>query len=54
MPPKSAAPTAKEASPLRVVQAAIQSRQFAPVYYLHGDDDYLKDAAIREIGRAHV
>jgi DNA polymerase-3 subunit delta len=46
--------TAKEASPLRVVQAAIQSRQFAPVYYLHGDDDYLKDAAIRDLLDAAV
>lgn len=54
MPPKSAAPTAKEASPLRVVQAAIQSRQFAPVYYLHGDDDYLKDAAIRDLLQAAI
>ncbi len=54
MPPKSAAPTAKEASPLRIVQAAIQSRQFAPVYYLHGDDDYLKDAAIRDLMQAAI
>jgi len=54
MPPKSAAPTAKEASPLRVVQAAIQARQFAPVYYLHGDDDYLKDAAIRDLLQAAI
>jgi DNA polymerase III subunit delta len=49
MPSKSAAAPAKEASPLRVVQAAVQSRQFAPVYYLHGDDDYLKDAAVRDL-----
>lgn len=48
MPPKSAAP-AKEASPLRVVQAAVQSRTFAPVYYLFGDDDYLKDGAMRDL-----
>ncbi len=48
MPPRASA-TAKEASPLRVVQAAIQSRTFAPVYYLHGDDDYLKDGAVREL-----
>jgi DNA polymerase-3 subunit delta len=40
---------AKESSPLRVVQAAIQSRSFAPVYYLHGDDDYLKDGAVRDL-----
>jgi DNA polymerase-3 subunit delta len=45
---------AKESSPLRVVQAAIQSRSFAPVYYLHGDDDYLKDAAVRDLLEASI
>lgn len=54
MPPKSSATPAKEASPLRVVQAAIQSRQFAPVYYLHGDDDFLKDGAIRDLLQAAI
>jgi DNA polymerase III subunit delta len=54
MPPKSSASPAKEASPLRVVQAAIQSREFAPVYYLHGDDDYLKDAAVRDLLAAAI
>jgi len=48
MPPRAAAPS-KEASPLRTVQAAVQSRQFDPVYYLHGDDDFLKDGAIRDL-----
>lgn len=54
MPPKSSASPAKEASPLRVVQAAVQSRQFAPVYYLYGDDDFLKDAAIRDLLQAAI
>jgi DNA polymerase-3 subunit delta len=54
MPPKSSATPAREASPLRVVQAAIQSRQFAPVYYLHGDDDFLKDGAIRDLLQAAI
>ncbi|WP_396221816.1 DNA polymerase III subunit delta [Gemmatimonas sp.] len=45
---------AKESSPLRVVQAAIQSRTFAPVYYLHGDDDYLKDGAVRDLLAAAI
>ena len=45
---------AKESSPLRVVQAAIQSRSFAPVYYLHGDDDYLKDGAVRDLLEASI
>jgi DNA polymerase III subunit delta len=41
--------TAKEASPQRVVLAAVQARAFAPVYYLHGDDDYLKEIAVRDL-----
>jgi DNA polymerase-3 subunit delta len=41
--------SSREASPLRIVQAAVQSRTFAPVYYLYGDDDYLKDGAIRDL-----
>ena len=45
---------AKESSSLRVVQAAIQSRSFAPVYYLHGDDDYLKDGAVRDLLEASI
>lgn len=53
MPPRST-PAPKEASALRVVQAALQSRVFAPVYYLHGDDDYLKDAAIRDLLAAAI
>ena len=44
----------KEQSPLRVVQAAVQARQFAPVYYLHGDDDYLKEGAVRDLLDAAV
>jgi DNA polymerase-3 subunit delta len=53
MSPRAAAPP-KEASPLRVVQAAVQSRIFAPVYYLHGDDDFLKDQAIRDLLAAAI
>ncbi|MCE2902943.1 MAG: DNA polymerase III subunit delta [Gemmatimonas sp.] len=53
MPPRAAAP-AKEASPLRVVQAAIQAGQFEPVYYLCGDDDYLKDGAVRDLLTAAI
>ena len=56
MPPRraAAAPPPQEADPLRVVQAAVQARAFAPVYYLHGDDDYLKDGAIRDLLAAAV
>jgi DNA polymerase III subunit delta len=53
MPPRSTT-APKEASALRVVQAAVQSGVFAPVYYLHGDDDYLKDSAIRELLSAAI
>ena len=48
MPPR-ATTTPRESSPQRTVLAAVQSRQFAPVYYLFGDDDYLKDAAIHDL-----
>jgi len=51
MPPKGTSPKAapREASPLRVVQAAVQARAFEPVYYLFGDDDFLKEAAVRDL-----
>lgn len=51
MTPRAERPTttAREASPQRTVLAATQSRVFAPVYYLYGDDDYLKDVAVREL-----
>jgi DNA polymerase-3 subunit delta len=54
MPPRRAATPPQEADPLRVVQAAIQSRTFAPVYYCHGDDDYLKDGAVRDLLAAAI
>ncbi|MEP6780403.1 MAG: DNA polymerase III subunit delta [Gemmatimonadaceae bacterium] len=41
--------TPRESSPQRTVLAAVQSSTFAPVYYLFGDDDYLKDVAIHEL-----
>ncbi len=28
---------------------SIKDRSFAPVYYLHGDDDFLKDEAVRQL-----
>jgi len=51
MPPRAdrSNTTAREASPQRTVLAAVQSHTFAPVYYLYGDDDYLKDVAVREL-----
>lgn len=47
MPPR--AEPKRESSPQRVVLAAVQSRTFAPVYYMFGDDDYLKDQAIHDL-----
>lgn len=54
--PRRAAPAVPplEADPRRVVQGAIQARTFAPAYYLFGDDDYLKDAAVRELLEAAI
>ena len=31
------------------MRAAVDSREFAPVYYLHGDDDFLKDASLQSL-----
>lgn len=50
MPPRPSLP--KESSPQRVVLAAVQARAFAPAYYLFGEDDYLKDAAIHDLLQA--
>src|SRR5919204_606423 len=36
-------------TPAREFKRALQERSFAPVYYLHGEDDYLKDEAIRRL-----
>ncbi len=38
----------------RALRAAIDSRRFEPVYYLHGDDDYRKDDAVRRLTQAAV
>lgn len=33
----------------RALKAAVQDRAFAPVYYLHGEDDFLKEDAVRQL-----
>lgn len=33
----------------KALHAALKRRVFDPVYYFHGDDDYLKDASIRDV-----
>ncbi len=53
MPPRTSAP-AKVSSPQRIVQSAVYSGQFAPVYYLFGDDDFLKEAAIHDLLAAAI
>ena len=38
----------------KALRAAIKDRAFAPVYYFHGDDDYLKDEELRRLIDAAV
>lgn len=38
----------------KALQAALKKREFDPVYYFHGDDDYLKDIRVRELVDAAV
>lgn len=38
----------------RAFRKALQDRAFAPVYLLHGEDDFLKDAAVRHLVTAAV
>lgn len=33
----------------KALHAALKKREFDPVYYFHGDDDFLKDARVREL-----
>ena len=38
----------------KALHAALKSRAFDPVYFLHGEDDYLKDARVRDLVEAAV
>jgi DNA polymerase III subunit delta len=38
----------------RQLHRAIKERAFAPAYYLHGEDEFLKDAAVRQLVAAAV
>jgi len=38
----------------KILRSAIKDRVFAPVYYLHGEDDYLKDEELRRLIEAAV
>lgn len=53
-PRSRAASSARAAAPpsadgYKTVRAAVDARVFAPVYYLHGDDDFLKDASLQTL-----
>ena len=38
----------------KALHAALKKREFDPVYYFHGDDDFLKDLRVRELVEAAV
>ena len=38
----------------KALHAALKKREFDPVYYFHGDDDFLKDIRVRELVEAAV
>lgn len=38
----------------KALHAALKKREFDPVYYFHGDDDFLKDRSVRELVDASV
>jgi DNA polymerase-3 subunit delta len=46
--------TASTTTPHKALNTALATRQFAPVYYFHGDDDFLKDAAVQAVVEAAV
>src|SRR5687768_13030367 len=34
---------------MKALRPALQDKQFAPAYYLHGEDEYLKEDALRHL-----
>jgi len=38
----------------RSLQAIVKTRQFDPAYYIHGEDEYQKEAAVRQIADAAI
>src|SRR5438128_2445308 len=38
----------------KALHTALKQREFEPVYYFHGDDDFLKDSRLREVIDAAV
>src|SRR3712207_1223 len=41
-------------SPQRILRDAIRDKRFAPAYYLFGEDDFLKEHAVRQLLEAAV
>jgi DNA polymerase III subunit delta len=44
---RAAAPPSADG--FKTVRAAVDAKSFAPVYYFHGDDDYLKEQSLHEL-----
>lgn len=38
----------------RSLQTIVKTRQFDPVYYIHGEDDYQKEAAVKQLAEAAI
>src|ERR671925_1392516 len=41
-------------SPQRILRDAVRDKHFAPAYYLFGEDDFLKEQAVRQLVDAVV
>src|SRR5687767_15720851 len=39
---------------MKALRPALQDKQFSPAYYLHGEDDFLKEEALRHLIDAAV
>ncbi len=48
-PASSRAAAPPSADGFKTVRAAVDAKAFAPVYYFHGDDDYLKDQSLQDL-----
>jgi DNA polymerase-3 subunit delta len=46
--------SSRVSSAQRILRDAIRDKQFAPAYYLYGEDDFLKEQAVRQLVEAAV
>jgi DNA polymerase-3 subunit delta len=46
--------SSRVSSAQRILRDAVRDRQFAPAYYLYGEDDFLKEQAVRQLIEAAV